>query len=100
MSDPRTHRCPYGPSDHAPDIADDIDSTPGFGGSSHLVPSKPLPDVADREELLEEANTPEAVEAREAFRAFQDLCDSEEAAPSAGLSVTATSSSPIPTAIR
>jgi acetyl esterase/lipase len=55
-----------------------------------LFPSAALGDVADREELLALASTPEAVEAREAFRSIQDLCDTDEAAPSAGLSVTST----------
>ena len=73
-----------------PDIADDQRLDPRLRRLLAFVPSEPLPDVADREQLLAEANTPEAVEAREAFRAFQDLCDSEEAAPSAGLSVTTT----------
>lgn len=54
------------------------------------VPTASLPDVADRDQLIAEANTPEAVAAREAFRAFQDLCDTEEAAPSAGLEVSTT----------
>ena len=36
---------------------------------------------------LAESNTPEALEAQEGFRAIQDLCDSEEYAPSAGLTV-------------
>ncbi len=52
------------------------------------IPSTRLPDVANREELVAEANTPEAIAAREAFRVFQDLCDSDDAAPSAGLDVT------------
>src|SRR5271169_4949839 len=71
-----------------PDLAHDERLDPRLRRILAFVSSGPLGDVADREELLAEANTPEAVQAREAFRAFQDLCDSDEAAPSAGLSVT------------
>src|ERR1700722_1115618 len=71
-----------------PDIADDTRLDPRLRRILGLVPSNPLRDAADREEILAEANTPEAAQAREGFRTFQDLCDTEEAAPSAGLSVT------------
>jgi acetyl esterase/lipase len=53
-----------------------------------FVPSTDLKDVASREELLAEASTPEASAAREAFRAFQDACDTDGVAPQEGLSVT------------
>lgn len=52
-----------------------------------FVPPTPLGDVADREELLAEAQSPEAIAAREGFRAIQDACDAEGVAPQAGLSV-------------
>jgi acetyl esterase len=74
----------------SPDIAHDPRLDPRLRRLLELLPSTPLKDVADREELLAESNTPEAAEAREAFRAVQDMCDTEEAAPSAGLSVTTT----------
>ena len=64
------------------------DSTPACVVSSSTFPPTRSGDVADREQLIAEANTPEAMAAREAFREIQDLCDTEEAAPSAGLSVT------------
>jgi len=73
-----------------PDIADDIRLDPRLRQILSFIPSNPLHDVVNREELLAEANTPEAAQAREGFRAFQDLCDTEDAAPSAGLSVTTT----------
>ncbi|HEY5108928.1 MAG TPA: alpha/beta hydrolase fold domain-containing protein, partial [Acidimicrobiales bacterium] len=52
-----------------------------------------LPDIepssaTTREELLAEANTPEALEGAETFRQFMALCDTEEAAPSAGLHIS------------
>ena len=71
-----------------PDIAHDTRLDPRLRRLLAFVPSAPLRDVADREELLAEANSPEAAAAREAFRSVQDLCDTEEAAPSAGLTVT------------
>jgi len=55
----------------------------------HFPPTT-LKDVTNREELLAEANTPQAIAARDAFRVIQDMCDAEDAAPSAGLSVTTT----------
>jgi acetyl esterase/lipase len=44
-------------------------------------------DVGSREQLLAEANTEKARQQAELVRAFMDLCDTEEAAPSAGLRV-------------
>jgi acetyl esterase/lipase len=73
-----------------PDIAHDRRLDPRLRRLLENVPSTGLGDVADREELLAEARTPEAIAARDAFRAFQDMCDTEEAAPSAGLSVSTT----------
>lgn len=42
-------------------------------------------DVASREEMLERANSPKALEMAEALKGFLDLCDTQEIAPSAGL---------------
>jgi len=50
--------------------------TGGFGG-----------DVKDRDELIARMNSEEAREGAAAFRAFLDLCDTEDVAPSTGLSV-------------
>jgi acetyl esterase len=44
-------------------------------------------DVDSREVLLAEANSETARQQAELFRSFMDLCDTEEAAPSAGLRV-------------
>ena len=73
-----------------PDIANDIRLDPRLRRMLELMPQTPLTDVADRAELLAEANSPAAVAGREAFRSIQEMCDTEEAAPSAGLSVTTT----------
>ncbi len=53
-----------------------------------MPPMEPLSDVTSREELLAEANRAEVVAGREAFRALMDACDTEEVAPSAGLTVS------------
>ena len=52
------------------------------------IPDQLLPDVDNREVLLAEANTPEALANRELLRSFMDLCDSEEIAPSTGLDIS------------
>jgi acetyl esterase len=44
-------------------------------------------DVGSREEVLAEANSEEARQAAEQFRAFMEMCDTEQAAPAAGLRV-------------
>ena len=44
-------------------------------------------DVASREELLAQSNSPEALAADAALRQFLEMCDNEEAAPSAGLTL-------------
>ena len=70
------------------DIAADIRLDPRLRRFLEFIPSELVSDVASREELLAEANTPEALAARETFRSFMDLCDNEEVAPSTGLMVT------------
>ena len=54
-----------------PDIAHDERLDPRLRRLLAFVPSEPEPDVVDREQLLEEANSPEAIKAREAFRCFK-----------------------------
>ena len=43
--------------------------------------------VENREQLLIEANTESAIQAREALKGFMEMCDNEDIAPSAGLSI-------------
>ncbi len=50
------------------------------------VATPTLPDVESREQLLAEANSPEATSMRETIRAFMDVCD--EAVPSTGLEIS------------
>lgn len=47
----------------------------------------PVGDIASREALIAEANTPAALAAEAAMQALFDACDSEANAPSAGLSI-------------
>ena len=63
-------------------------STHASAGSSSSSPASRCGDVASREELLAEAATPEAAAIREAMQQFFDLCDTEEVAPSTGLTTT------------
>ena len=44
--------------------------------------------ATSREELVKEANSPEALARAEQLKAFLDMCDNEEIAPSKGLAVT------------
>lgn len=46
-----------------------------------------MSDAANREELLGRANSDAAIAAREGLAAFLNMCDTEEIAPSAGLSI-------------
>ena len=56
-----------------------------FGG---FPAAPPLESVQSREQLLAEASSEAALTLREGMRLFLDLCDTEEVAPSAGLTVT------------
>ena len=67
------------------DIAADIRLDPRLKALLTGMPSEGGRDVASREELLSEANSEEARKQAEMFRTFMDMCDTEEAAPSAGL---------------
>lgn len=70
------------------DIAADFRLDPRLRRFLEFIPSEPMSDVASREELLAEANTPEALTMREAMRSFMDMCDNEDVAPSTGLTIT------------
>jgi acetyl esterase len=70
-------------------LADDDRIDPRIKAMMGLIPVPPSPgDVADRSELLAEANTPEARAANEAFESGLDLVDSEDVAPSSGLEIS------------
>jgi acetyl esterase len=69
------------------DIAVDPRLDPRLKAILSALPSFSVGDVDSRETLLAEANSPAAAAGAELFRSFMDLCDSEEAAPSAGLRI-------------
>jgi acetyl esterase/lipase len=70
-----------------PDIAHDPRLDPRLKMILSLLPPLAARDVDSREALVAEANSDAARQAAESFRGFMDLCDTEEAAPSAGLRV-------------
>jgi acetyl esterase/lipase len=69
------------------DIEADPRIDPRIKAFLSAVPTEPARDVDSRQALMAEANSPDALKAFEVLRTFMDLCDSEEAAPSAGLRI-------------
>ena len=69
------------------DVAADIRLDPRIKAILASFPVEPAGDVDSRETLLAEANSEAARERAELFRSFLELCDTEDAAPSAGLRV-------------
>ena len=69
------------------DVAGDIRLDPRLKAILASFPVEPAGDVGSREALLAEANSEAAWQQAELFRSFMDLCDTEDAAPSAGLRV-------------
>jgi acetyl esterase/lipase len=69
------------------DIAADIRLDPRLKTMLAGIAAESAGDVDSREALLAEENSDEARKQAELFRSFMDLCDTEEAAPSAGLRV-------------
>ena len=69
------------------DVAGDIRLDPRIKAILASIPAEPVGDVDSRETLLAEANSEAARRQAEVFRSFMDLCDTEDAAPSAGLRV-------------
>jgi acetyl esterase/lipase len=69
------------------DIAGDDRLDPRIKALLSALPQLAAGDVDSRETLLAESNSDEARAGAELFTAFMDLCDTEEAAPSAGLRV-------------
>jgi acetyl esterase/lipase len=69
------------------DIAADIRLDPRIKAILAGLNMEATGDVTSRDQLLAEANSEEARKEAELFRAYMELCDTEEAAPSAGLRV-------------
>jgi acetyl esterase/lipase len=67
--------------------SDDPRLDPRIRGALSLLSMPPGEDVESREVLLERANSPEAQQAMEGMKAFMEMCDTEEVAPSTGLSI-------------
>jgi len=70
-------------TDHSGDIRID----PRIKALLAMMPSFAAPDVESREQLLAQANSPEALEGVNMYRAMMAVCDTEEAAPTAGLRI-------------
>jgi len=71
-----------------PRIADDPRLDPRIKALLAAMVIPPGRNVASREEILEQANRAEAKAAVAAFKLFMDQCDSEQVAPSAGLTIS------------
>ncbi len=69
-------------------LADDPRIDPRIKAVMGMMPSAPQADIASRDELLAEVNTPAALAAREAMVGFMEMADNEDVAPSAGLDVS------------
>ncbi len=68
-------------------IAQDPRIDPRIKALFGALPQTEMKDVSSREEVLGAVNTPEAQAGREAFRGFMEMCDNEDVAPSAGLTI-------------
>jgi acetyl esterase len=69
------------------DVAADVRLDPRLKAILATIPMEPAGDVDSREALLAEANSEAGRKQAELFRSFMELCDTEDAAPSAGLRV-------------
>ncbi len=70
-------------------IADDPRIDPRIKAIFAAIPmGAQQPNAPDRETLLAIANSEEATQARETTKAFLEMCDTEEVAPSKGLTIT------------
>ena len=69
------------------DVAADIRLDPRIKAILAGIAMEPAGDVDSRETLIAESNSEEARQQAELFRSFMEMCDTEEAAPSAGLRI-------------
>lgn len=69
------------------DIAADLRLDPRLKALLAGIPVEGGGDVDSRETMIAEANTEQAMRQAELFRGLMEMCDTEEAAPSAGLRV-------------
>ncbi len=68
-------------------LTDDPRIDPRIKAVMGMMPDMEATGVESREQLLAEANTPEAIATREQMRGILDLVDNEDVAPSAGLRI-------------
>jgi len=71
-----------------PKIVNDPRIDPRIKALFGAMEMPPQRDAKTREEIIANANSKEALDAMEGMRAFFDMCDTEEVAPSKGLTVT------------
>ncbi len=71
------------------DIQTDVRLDPRLKGFLSMFPDTSQGDVADRDTMLAETNTPEAIAMRDQSTAMFDMLDDENLAPSAGLDISA-----------
>jgi len=69
-------------------INDDPRIDPRIKAVMGAIPPMPQENVESRQQLLDEANTPDAVAQREQMMAMFELVDNEDVAPSAGLDIS------------
>lgn len=69
-------------------INDDPRIDPRVKAVIGAMPSMSADDVENRQQLLDDANTPEALAAQEQMKAMFDMIDNEDVAPSAGLEIS------------
>jgi len=67
---------------------DDPRIDPRIKATMGTMPSGPLQNVASRQQLLEQNNTPESIAEREQMEAMLQMLDTEEISPSAGLDIS------------
>lgn len=69
-------------------LNDDPRVDPRIKNLMGAMPPRPSKNAASREELLERANTPEAIASRQEMEAMFELVDNEDISPSAGLDIS------------
>jgi len=69
-------------------ITEDPRIDPRIKAAMGAFPSLSNGDAADRQEVLDEANSAEALAAQESMKGMFEMMDNEEVAPSAGLAIT------------
>jgi len=69
-------------------LADDPRIDPRIKALMGAMPAPTIEDAESREQVLAQANSEQALAARQALEGFMSLCDNEDVAPSAGLEIS------------